>query len=220
MSQKFTVDDIKGYNEQAITPSQVVEMHKVVEKARDSEKPFLVNNNDQLSIIGDPNDTEKETISSIKMRFCFGKDEFEKIPEDAQVVGNKVYLTREFKDVEINPNDCLRSGYSLMKLMPFFHDVDKLTEKMNKKIASIDKNDTNYQKKVDDITNDYGVEVIRLIAWSNDDVRKALNEFVASVLGIDDTLKDKMDSYYVFTCFYQIIDKNPNILNEFEVLFG
>ena len=46
MSQKFTVDDIKGYNEQAITPSQVVEMHKVVEKARDSEKPFLVNNND------------------------------------------------------------------------------------------------------------------------------------------------------------------------------
>ena len=99
MSQKFTVDDIKGYNEQAITPSQVVEMHKVVEKARDSEKPFLVNNNDQLSIIGDPNDTEKETISSIKMRFCFGKDEFEKIPEDAQVVGNKVYLTREFKDV-------------------------------------------------------------------------------------------------------------------------
>lgn len=206
MSEKITLDSIK-------------KTHKAIEKARESERPFPRHNEDgTIDVIGDANETELNKFDVIA-HFVFRKDELEHIPDGARQIGKYIAFDMKFDDVFINPRDNLKYVDCIVRMLPFWEAITDSYDEAEKRIEKLNSLDPDYQKKADKINSDLMMKVAHEYAYSEKDVQNAIYDLVATLLNLDEFMEDHLSAYSAIECFLSIINNNPELINESELVF-
>lgn len=97
-----------------------------LDKAQDSDTPFLVVANDELNVVGDANKTEINKHDYVVFFRIFKDGKYE-------------WVKQEFKDVYITPRNDLKVSRMVTQLLPFFRkEEDGKTKKFdNEEILAI-----------------------------------------------------------------------------------
>lgn len=206
MSEKITLDSIK-------------KTYKAVEKARESERPFPRHNEDgTIDVIGDANQTELNKFDVIA-HFVFRKDELEYIPDGAKEIGKYVTFNMKFDDVFINPRENLKYVDCMVRMMPFWEAITEIYDEAEEKIKKLDSSEKDYQQKKDKIYEKLMMKVAHEYAYSEKDVQSAIYDLVATLLNLDEFMEDHMSAYSAIECVLSIINNNPELINESELVF-
>lgn len=163
---------------------------EAMDKAEDSVTPFVIADGGDITVVGDANNTELN-MHDFKMRF--------RVP-DKQEDGSVRYqvIEKEFKDVYITPRQDTKVLRLYTELMPFFKKIDE-----NGGVSAMTK-----EEKLDVFTS-FGDELFDL-----------LYSVTATVLGIDDKLKEYMMPVDVVNAAAQIMRLYPEVVNEADTFFG
>lgn len=97
-----------------MTQEEIMEIKKALEKAEESDTPFLVTSEDDVAVAGDTNKTEKHKYD-YTMTFVLPK----------KVDGEVKFIMHEatYKDIYVTPRQNPRIVAIITKLMPFFRKV-------------------------------------------------------------------------------------------------
>lgn len=184
-----------------ITIEDMAKMQSAMEEAHKDDTPFPVITKDGLTVVGDPNKTEKKTHDYV-MEFHFKPEELKKygIKEEAveRWVAGEAVLHREYTDVSVMPRYKLEIDASLVKILPYFYNVNEETKRVEKR------SDEDMRVMVRDMSIDIG-----------DD----LYNFVAAVLQIDRRIVNNMEWTCVVNTASQLIIDFPEVLNSSESTF-
>ena len=163
---------------------------EAMDKAEDSVTPFVIADGGDITVVGDANNTELN-MHDFKMRF--------RVP-DKQEDGSVRYqvIEKEFKDVYITPRQDTKVLRLYTELMPFFKKIDE-----NGGVSAMTQ-----EEKLDVFTS-FGDELFDL-----------LYSVPATVLGIDDKLKEYMMPVDVVNAAAQIMRLYPEVVNEADTFFG
>lgn len=188
--------------EKTVTPEDLANIAGMMQTAQEDETPVAVVDpgSKELSIVGDPNKTEKKVTSGYTIRFRLPKKLFgNEVPANAKDYGNSYSIDVTYDDVDINPrNDTKIVGY-VLQIKPFF---EKLLE-----------NGEVVQRKPE--------EIIKLLANAEDydDIMLSIYNLIGTFLGIDDNMGKWMMSFSVISAFEKLIQNYPEIFNEADYFF-
>lgn len=93
-----------------MTENEYREIDEAIDKAQDSVVPFPVQTEDELSVVGDANQTEINK-HDFTIRFILLKD------------GKYVKVTQEYKNVFVNPRHAPSVNKAMTNLMPYFRKI-------------------------------------------------------------------------------------------------
>lgn len=168
-----------------------------LKKTTESDVPFAVVKDQEVSVIGDANKTEVKT-ADYQVKFRIPKNQLEQKPENAQEVGTYYIFTVGFENVTITPRSDLKIVDAIMKIMPFFNEL-----KQNGEMKELD------QK-----------ELLSIFVHAGDEIHLAIYNLVATFLGIDDQMGEYMLPFSVIENLNKIMDNHPEVFNEADVFFG
>lgn len=169
------------------------DMKEGLDEAPDSPIPFPVIKDDKMSVIGDVNKTDKNA-HDFKIVFEFPVGAIE--GEDKPIIREK-----EYKNVFISPQKRMDIVSIVCRMMPFFRKI--MDEKGNITIE------------------DYSTEeIVRLVGEHGNVFAHDMYDLVATVLGIDDEMKQFMQVGSVLPASSQIFKEYPDVINEAEAFFS
>lgn len=222
---KFSFEDLQKAN-------------KAVEKASESDRPYAVMKGEEVMVIGDSNDIEPKT-ADFNIQFRFEKDELEKVPTGAKTIMNRwVLFEQKFNDIFIAPKDDLKIVESCLTVYPFFAEYQELNDYRENSIKDIEekyhetfKGETTSakDKTVEDKMLKEREEVQRNFTrmllheynyGQGQHTTEGMFDFVATVLGMDEYMKEHMSATSVLTAFIKIAEIFPEVFKEAETLFG
>lgn len=184
-----------------ITMENYGEIQNAINFAKQDDTPIVAVTDDEISVLGDPNKTQKK-VKSYRIRFAFpktadwikaiGQENIEKSTE------NYIVTTMEFKNVTITPRLQAKVVSSFVELYSFFQKVEE-----NGAVV------------------DPTLEDIRMILSElSNDIEDKMYNAVSSVLGISAKYTDYMVISDVIRTTAQLIVDFPEILNEADLFFA
>lgn len=182
-----------------ITQNDYLKLQRARAYAEEDTTPFAVVTNDEIHVVGDANKTEKKTHDYI-MGFYFPSEMKAKFKKEDIVREDDTHflVEMEFKDVSITPRNHVQAITALMELEPFFNKI-------------LDNGDV----------VDLSMEEIReLLRYMNDDMVEALYEAVASVIGVDKSIRKYMALPDVIFTAAMLTADFPEAINEANQLFA
>ena len=187
MSEIFNMEDAyKGIDE-------------ALKEAEKDDTPFLVVDDDNLTVVGDANKTEvKQNDYVLSFRFPKGT----KIPKSkgfSEGLETKygVVTQKEYKDFFIAPRKNMNIVRLLINILPFFkkqNDDGTVTEYTEDEIASI-------------------------IGSLTDEIINAMYDLVCYVFDVDTALRDYIEPMCVARLIIQLIKDYPEVSNEADTFF-
>jgi len=185
-------------DETTVSANDIVKIAKKIEETQNDDTPVAIIDQDSqdITIVGDPNKTEKKEPKSYIVRFRLPADKYEK-PEKAQVLTSVYIVDVKYDNIDITPRNDVKIVNSILKVKPFF---EKLSE----------------SGETESRTNE---EIIEMFAKVGDEVMLALYNLVATFLGIDDEMGQWMMPFSVIHVLEEIIVEHPEIFNEADYFF-
>ena len=178
-----------------ITENDMVKLQEKVNDAENDTTPFAVVDTDgNVSVVGDANKTERKS-KDYGVVYRIPSEYKDLLPYGEEIVQGKYVVSEvNYRNVIITPRKDLKICSAIMKLLPFLRDVLPNGETKDR-----DKNE------ISKIISDWVVK---------DYIIDAMYDLVASVIGIDDFMKDMMFYDNVLENVFQILTDFPEIVNE------
>lgn len=185
----FTATYREDKDMEQMTLEQYDGIAEAFEKAEESTIPFPIVNGDELTVVGDANETQiiKQNFT---IRFTVPQEQ-----EDGSVKYTAV--NKDYKNVFIKPRQRAKVVQHIVGMRPFY---DKITA------------DGGVEKLSQE-------ERISVLANMGEDVMDHMYDLVALVLGIDTELKDYMEPLSVIQATTAIIVAYTDMVNEADVFF-
>ncbi len=222
---KFSFEDLQKANE-------------AVTKAGESERPYAVMKGEEVMVVGDSNDIEPRTVD-FTIQFRFEKDELSNVPSGAKTIMNRwVLFEQTFDDIFIAPKDDLKIVESCLGVYPFFAEYQELNEYRENSIKDIEekyhetfKGETTSAKdkaiadkmlkEREEVERNFTRMLLHEYNYGQgQNTTEAMFNFVATVLGMDEYMKEHMSATSVLTAFIKIAEIFPEVFKEAETLFG
>jgi len=179
----------------------IKEVSKQLKDAENDDTPFAMVNGEEMSVIGDANRTETK-LHDYRISFVISKQDAEEgkivIPENGRLIANHWFFSFDFEDVTITPRSDVKLLRDINLLMPFFYDI---------------KGDGTVERPSDE-------ELIDRFIDCSDEVFSAMQNTVASFMGIGDYLAKRIKSGSAIKNLAQLIKDFPEVFNEADVFFG
>lgn len=182
----------------AITAEDLKRINDSIKKAEDDTTPYPVVIDNKVHVVGDANKTEVKA-RDYTMKFRFPK-EYAKYFEGqiSEELGNYIIIETEYKDVHISPRSDLKILAAISKIFPY---VKKLGD------------DGNIEEMTDE-------ELITMCLEMPNEIEDAMYILTASILGVDDEMREWMLATSVFNFVSRFIDDFPEVVNEADAFFG
>lgn len=178
-----------------ITENDMIKLQEKVNEAESDTTPFaVIDSEGEVSVVGDANKTERKSKDyTVVFRV---PSEYKDLLPDAESLANGKYFVSEvhYHNVIITPRKDLKICSSIMKLLPFLREVLPSGETKDRDKSEISK-----------IISDWVVK---------DYIVDAMYDLVASVIGIDDFMKEMMFYDSVIENVFKILTDFPEIVNE------
>ena len=196
-----------------MTLEDFLKMQEAMKGAQEDDTPYLAVADDELHVIGDPNETEVKTADySVYFLFPDTRDfryrsrmagdietdeiNGEKLNDD---VPNGFFLVRrDYNNVFVAPRRVGNVISAFAVVLQFYYDITDNGE-------------------VKDLSYEQMKEVLNVM---NNEISDATYEVVASVLRIPDSEKDFMLPVNVYSNAVKIVLNNPDIVNASDLFFG
>lgn len=188
-----------------IDKEQYYEIKDALDKAQDSDSPFLVvdDNGSELSVVGDANKTEKivkyyDVIFRLPTFLDFDiENDNTKIIEE-KTSGLFSYKKIRFTNVFIAPRHDLDIVEAIAKIMPFFNKLEETGE-----ISSLSDK-----------------ECLTIIANMNNELLEPMYKTIGLFLGINEDASSFIIKKSLVQTFSELIHDFPAIFNEADIFFG
>lgn len=182
----------------AITKEELKKINDSIKKAEEDTTPYPVVMDGKVRVVGDANRTEvKSRDYTVKFRF---PKEYEKYFEGevSEVIGDYIIVETEYKNVHISPRSDMKILAAISKIFPF---VKKLGD----------------DGSVSEMTD---AELIDMCLNMPNEIEDAMYILTASILGVDEDIRDWMLATSVFDFVSRFIDDFPEVANEADAFFG
>lgn len=224
MSDKFSLSDIQKVND-------------AMRETNDTDKPYAVQSDEDLMVIGDANETEKVT-RDFYITFRFEREELETLPKGAKEVGDWVLFTQKFENVFIRARDDMKILEACWKIYPFFTKNEHLLEVRDGAIDKLQKEygcelradgtttlsgkrENEFLKAVEKIEEQYTFDLVHEYNYGDgEQISQAVYNFVKVLLNLDDYMANHMVGLSVLTAFLDCTVAFPEVFKETETLFG
>lgn len=177
-----------------ITYEQFMEMKKKFDEAENDDTPYIAVVDDEVSIVGDAEKTERKK-GNYKMQFwCPNNDMWKARIEGEKIVNeteNYIAYEREYENVWVSPRVQTAVMTSFVELYKFFYMVSE-------------------DGQIRDLTAD---EVIMALRSLSQEMTDAMCHAVATVLRIDPMEEQFMFVTQTARTIIQMIDDFPEIIN-------
>lgn len=183
--------------EKGMKATEFLTISSNLKKTAESDVPFAVVKDQEISVIGDANKTEVKK-ADYAVKFRIPKSQLEQKPKEAKEVGNYYVFTVGFEDVMITPRSDLRIVDAIMKIMPFFNEL-----KQDGEVKEFSKE-----------------ELLSVFVQAGEEIHLAIYNLVATFLGIDDQMGEYMLPFSVIENLNKIMENHPEVFNEADVFFG
>lgn len=180
-----------------MTEKDLLSMKAAMEKAEKDDTPFLVQTENESTVVGDINKTEKKICSysvlfRIPIKYAEGFD-------GAISKDGKYKLFRiNYEDITVTPRNEIYYKGLLLEIIKYFRLEDEHGE-------------------LRQITRD---ETIELFYLNGAEVLNKTYDFVGKFLGVDEGLFDMMDDGSVIENFDKILSDFPELYNGSDIFFG
>lgn len=182
----------------AITKEELSKINESIRKAGEDTTPYPVVLDGKVRVVGDANRTEvKSRDYTIKFRFPKAYEQYFE-GEVSAIIGDYIIVETEYKDVHISPRSDMKILAAISKIFPF---VKKLGE----------------DGSIEDMTDD---ELIDMCLKMPDEIEDAMYILTASILGVDEDIRDWMLATSVFHFVARFIEDFPEVVNEADAFFG
>lgn len=179
-----------------MTQEEFLKIKKAIDKAEEDTTPYAGVVDDQIIINGDANNTEVKK-HDYEVKFILPKEMKDLFP-DAEVHGEYILATIEYKDVYITPRQNLKVTSAIAQILPLFKKL----------------------KEDGDIENLSDQEAIEVYGALDDSVIDAFYRLVAVALNVDESLVDYMAVSSVIGNTVKILQDSPNAVNESDLFFA
>ena len=182
----------------AIKPEDLLKINESIKKAEEDTTPYPVVVDGKVHVVGDANKTEnKKHDYTIKFRFPKSYEQY----FDGNVlerIGDYIIVETEFKDVTITPRSDMKILAAISKILPYVKKLD---------------DDGTVREMTDD-------EIIDMCLHMPDEIEDAMYILTASVLRVDESIRDWMLATSVFGFISDFINDFPEVSNEADAFFG
>lgn len=184
-----------------VSVEDMTKMQQSIEKAHEDDTPFPVVSRDGISVVGDVNKTEVKS-HNYSIRFRFTQEEAAELGIDPseiiKTVGNYVIIKIDYENVSIKPRYDLEISAAIVRILPYFYNVNEETKKVGKRS----------EEELMQMVNEMSIEI-------GDDLYNS----VAAVLGIDRRIVDHMLWNDVVDVWIRLPEDFPEVFNEAEGFF-
>lgn len=181
-----------------MTQEEILSIKKSMEKAEKDDTPFAVVNDGEITVVGDPNKTEKKEVSCtilFRIPISYGK----MIPEARLSDDGRFYLAEvEYKAVTVTPRKEIVYKGKMISILNFVKALKESGE----------------IETIDDAT------FVTIFYMYPDQVSYAIYDFVGEFLGIPEEIRDMMEDVSVISAFNDILESFPEIYNGADLFFG
>lgn len=184
------------------TPEQLIEISRLYKEAENSDTPFAIVKDNEISVVGDPNDTSIKKID-MKIGFRMPVEVYEKHKfkaENPQRVTGYYIFEETFKDCYITPREDTRVLFSLLHLLPFFQ---KIRDENDGSLEFADK-----------------MDLAKVLAFAPKEITLAMYNVVGAFINIDDEVGEWMFPVYVYEGLAKFFKTYPEAINEADLFFG
>ena len=181
----------------AIKPEQLMKINQSIKKAEEDTTPYPVVVDGKVHVVGDANKTENKK-RDYTIRFRFPKEYAEYFDEVKETIGNYIIVEVEYKDVYISPRSDMKILAAISKIFPY---VKKLNE----------------DGSIEEMTDE---ELLDVCLEMPDEIEDAMYILCASILRVDESMRDWMLATSVYAFVSQFIDDFPEVANEADAFFG
>lgn len=188
-----------------ISIDQLDELKNAVEKAREDDTPYIGIKDDELHVLGDPNETEVKPADYVVL-FAFPNTEAWRAR--AEMNGDKITKTsedgryflceREYRNIYLTPRRMANAVSALAQVESFLYKITDGGE-------------------VKDMTT---AETLEAMSVMGGELADSTYDLVSTVLRIPYDEKDWMISSNVMLNTVKIVVNNPSAMNEADLFFG
>ena len=181
-----------------MTQEEILSIKRSMEKAEKDDTPFAVVNDGEVTVVGDPNKTQKKEVTcAILFRIPV---EYGKLLDDVKLSSDgRFYLAEvEYKAMTVTPRKEIVYKGKMLSILNFVKAMK----------------DDGEIETIDDKT------FVNLFYMYPEQMSFAIYDFVGEFLNIPVEIRDMMEDVSVISAFNDILESFPEIYNGADLFFG